>query len=149
MNTAEKYVCAYIVKAVTGIAGSNPERVEEVMANSDFKFDEPFLSLIYAIAQADPKCEFSGDLVAGLVEGYAKERDEQKKREEEEKKRAEEGKYKDVTLSYNVEGDDAICMVWFGLNLMALVTIPKTVLPAAIERFEQKFPGGTVLNADE
>ena len=152
MNTPEKYVCAYIVESMLGIEGSNKERVHEVLQNSDFTIEDPFLNLIYSIAKFDPDSDETKDLVAGLVAAKAAnhvdelvERADRKQKELEEAKKKEDELKQSVVLIHSSKDGGHAFTVWFGLRPMAIFFVPEELTDEVIAKFQKKFPEGKVL----
>lgn len=156
MNTPEKYVAAYIVESLTGIQGSNPERVHEVLRNSDFTIDDPFLRLVYDVARFNPDAQEAKDLVASLVvaqtitsnskiaealEATIENLAEKRAKKKEEKK--------EVVISYNVDGGLAYFTVLASkgdkILLESSIVVPEQLKGYVIEKFLERFPDGKVV----
>lgn len=143
MNTPEKYVCAYIVEALTGVKGTDQHRVYEVLRESEFSIDHPLLKLVYDIARFDPESEAIKEAVTGLVVGYAYEQKESFRSlfdlaEEEEKKEPE------VTLRYAVNDGTAIFSIAKG-GVEMYMRVPEEYTEYTVNAFQKKFPDGKVV----
>lgn len=153
MNTPEKYVTAYIVESLTGIKGTNQERVYEVLKGSDFQIDDPFLNLVYSIAKYNPEDSRVKDVVASLVMGHTllvnkkiADAFEQTIKEEVER-RLEEEKDKPM-LKYSVSGDTAYFLAKVksksGQFVVSTLFVPASLAEYTIEEFRKRFPGAVV-----
>lgn len=150
MNVIERKISAYIVECLTGEIGENQGYVYDTL-RAGVSSKNPFLNLVANIAEENPESQKTKDIVACLTLAKAiKENQAIRDAVKETFEKAEEKKGPDVTLSYSVEGEDmAVVVVWFDFDPQAIVNIPASVLPKTIEMFKEKFPDGTVLNADE
>ena len=145
MNTPEKYVCAYIVEALTGVKGTNQERVYEVLREGDFMIENPLLKLVYGIARFDPESEEIKRAVVGLVAGYAYEQNESfRELFDLEQETPEEEVEPEITLTYTLsEGKAIICLTKGEVEMY--LRIPKQYLDYTIKAFQTKFPNGKVV----
>lgn len=158
MNTPEKYVTAYIVESLTGIEGTNQDRVYEILKNSNFTIDDPFLNLVYQMARYNPESPKVKDIVAGLVMGhtlltnkYIADAVEQtiddavkiKLSEKEAPK-----KDSEVTLFYEIHEGTAYFSLSAAKNgqevLSAALSVPEEFADTTIQKFLEKFPDGVV-----
>jgi hypothetical protein len=51
VNIIERYVCAYIVEALTGVQGSYPEHVYSVLSQTKAKTEHPLLKQVLQVIQ--------------------------------------------------------------------------------------------------
>lgn len=145
MNTPEKYVCAYIVEALTGVKGTNQERVYEVLREGDFLIENPLLKLVYGIARFDPESEEIKKAVVGLVAGYAYEHNESfRELFDLEQETPEEEAEPEITLAYTLSEGRAIIGLTKG-DVEMYLRIPKQYLDYTIKAFQTKFPNGKVV----
>lgn len=165
MNTPEKYVTAYIVESLTGIKGSNPERVYEVLRESDFTIDDPFLNLVYQMARLNPDSQGTKEAVAGLVIGHTlfvnkpiasafEESMEEYAAKEVEKALAKQDEPKDgVTLEYEIfEGtmySDIRCVKNGKTVITSSMQVPEQYADYVLTRFSEKFPDGKIVKSEQ
>lgn len=152
MNTPEKYVCAYIVDSLTGISGSNPERVAEVLANSDFSIDDPFLNLVYQMVRYNPQSTQLKEAIAGLVIGQILLTNEhiadafEKTIVEEVERRLSEREGN--RLEYKIEDGQLSATATVEKNgkcASATIVVPATLKDFTIGEFKKRFPDAKII----
>lgn len=156
MNTPEKYVAAYIVESLTGIRGSNPERVHEVLRESDFAINDPFLALVYDIARFNPDSQEVRDAVAGLVIGQTVLTNKKIAKaiemtiEESIKNRQQENRPSE--LRYSVHEGTMYCTLVLRKNgkdvMEAAVNVPEELKDFTLETFLKRFPDAFVVEEE-